>query len=53
MSSSTKIDNRKKDILILVKGTTQGLEKTLSAEKIYSINFTENNKKKLFKVALS
>ena len=48
----TKIDNRKKDILILVKGTTQGLEKTLSAEKIYSINFTENNKKKLFKLAL-
>ena len=48
----TKIDNRKKDILILVKGTTQGLEKTLRAEKIYSINFTENNKKKLFKLAL-
>ena len=47
MSSSTKIDNRKKDILILVKGPTQGLEKTLSAEKIYSINFTENNKKKI------
>ena len=26
MSSSTKIDNRKKDILILGKGPTQGLE---------------------------
>ena len=26
MSSSTKIDNKKKDILILGKGTTQGLE---------------------------
>ena len=45
MSSSTKIDNRKKDILILGKGPTQGLEHTLSAEKMYSINFTENIKK--------
>ena len=45
MSSSTKIDNRKKDILILGKGPTQGLEHTMSAEKICSINFTENNKK--------
>ena len=33
MSSSSKIDNRKKDILILGKGPTQGLEHTLSAEK--------------------
>ena len=33
MSSSTKIDNRKKDILILGKGPTQGLEHTLIAEK--------------------
>ena len=33
MSSSTKIDNRKKDILILSIGPTQGLEHTLSAEK--------------------
>ena len=41
MSSSTKIDNRKKDILILEKGPTQGLESTLSAEKMYSINFTK------------
>ena len=45
MSSTTKTDNRKKDILILGKGPTQGLDYTLSAEKIYSINFTENNKK--------
>ena len=30
MSSSRKIDNRKKDILILGKGPTQGLEHTLS-----------------------
>ena len=37
MSSSTKIDNRKKDILILGEGPTQGLEHTLSAEKMYSL----------------
>ena len=48
MSSSTKIDNRKKDIFILGKGPTQGLEHTLSAEKIYLINFTEHNKKFCF-----
>ena len=41
MSSSTKVDNRKKDILVLGKGPKQGLEHTLSAEKLYSINFTK------------
>ena len=45
MSSSTKIDNRKKYILILGKGPTQGLEHTHSAEKMYSIIFAEKNKK--------
>ena len=30
----------KKDILILGEGPTQGLEHTLTAEKMYSINFT-------------
>ena len=45
MSSSTKIDNRKKDILNLGNGPTQDLEHALSAGKMYSINFTENNKK--------
>ena len=45
MISSTKIDNRKKNILILGKGPTQGLEHTMSAEKMYSINFIENNEK--------
>ena len=45
MSSSTKIDNRKKDILILGKGPRQGLEHTLSAEKLYSINFTKQKTK--------
>ena len=43
MSPSTKIDNRKKDILILGIGSTQGLENMLSAEKMYSINFTKKN----------
>ena len=41
---STKIGNWKKDILILDKGPTQGLEHTLSAEEMYSINFTEKDK---------
>ena len=45
MSSSSKIDTRKKDILILGKGPTQGLEHTLSAEQLYSINFTKKNAK--------
>ena len=33
MSSSLYIDNKLKDILILGKGPTQGLEHTLIAEK--------------------
>ena len=46
MSSSVHVDNRKRDILILGKGPTQGLDgTTLTAEKLYSISFTENNKK--------
>ena len=45
MSSSTKIDNTKKDILIRGKGPTQRLKHTLSAGKVCSIDFTENNKK--------
>ena len=46
MSSSVHVDKKKKDILILGEGPTQGLNGTiLTAEKIYSINFTENNKK--------
>ena len=44
MSLPTKIGNRKKDILILDKGPTKALEHTLSVEKMYSINFSENNK---------
>ena len=44
LSSSSKIDNREKDILTLGKGRTQGLgEHSLSAEKMYLINFTKVN----------
>ena len=43
MSYSAHIDN-KKDILILGKRPTQGLEHALTAEKIYSINFTVTKK---------
>ena len=44
MSSSTRIDNRKKYILILVKGPTQGPEYTLRAEKMYSINLLKTTR---------
>ena len=37
MSSSAHIDNNKKYILVLKKGPTQGLEHSLTAEKMYSI----------------
>ena len=43
MSSSPHIDEKKKDILILGKGSTQGLEHTLAVEKLYSTNFTQQN----------
>ena len=33
------------DILVLGKGPTQGLEHTLTAEKMYSINFIATKKK--------
>ena len=46
MSSSAKIDNKGKDILILGLGPTFGLgEKALSAEKMFSISFTKVNRK--------
>ena len=35
----------KKDILVLGKRPTQGLESTLTAKKMYSINFTVTKKK--------
>ena len=46
MSSLTKINDKEKNILILGRGPTQGLgEGSLSAEKMYSINFTKFNTK--------
>ena len=35
---------RQKDILVLGKGRTQGLEHMLTAEKMYWVNFTEKKK---------
>ena len=44
MNSSIHVDNKGKDILILGIGPTQGLgEHSLTAEKMYSINFTNTN----------
>ena len=40
MSSSVHIDNKRKDILILGKGATQGLSHKSYAENQYSINFS-------------
>ena len=46
MSSSVHVDNKGKDILTLGKGPTEGLgEHSLSAEKMYSINFNKVNTK--------
>ena len=46
MSSSVHANNRTKNILVLAKDFIQGSENTtIYAEKLYSINFTENNKK--------
>ena len=45
MSTSTHIDNKKKDILVLGREPTQGLESTLTAEKMYSIKLKVTKKK--------
>ena len=46
MSSSLHIDNKKKDILVLGFGPTQGLDDTsLTEEAQYSINFSGPNRK--------
>ena len=45
MSSSAHINNKKKDILAIGIGPAKGLEHTLTAEKMYSINFTVMNTK--------
>ena len=49
MSSSGHVDNRKKDILILGKGPTQGLDNTtLTPDKENVINYKEEQKKFCF-----
>ena len=46
MTSSSQADNKKKDTLILGEGPGQRLgDTTLTAERNYSTNFTENDKK--------
>ena len=46
MSSAVHVNDKGKDILIIRKGQTQGLgEHSLTAEKMYSINFTVTRKK--------
>ena len=45
MSTSIRIDNKKKDILVFGRGPTQGLESTLTAGKMYSFNFAVTKKK--------
>ena len=51
VSSSVHTNNKRKVILVLERGPAQGLESTLTAEKMYSMNFTVT-KKKLFKFTL-
>ena len=46
MSSSVHVNNKKKDILVLGEGPTEGLhDNTLTAEVKYPINFTEPGKR--------
>ena len=46
MSSSVHANNKTKNILVLGKDFVEGLDNvTIYAEKLYSINFTENNTK--------
>ena len=45
MSFSTHVDNNNKDILVLGKGPTQGLEHTLTAEKCIQLILQKKNKK--------
>ena len=49
MSSSLHATKKTKNILALCESITQGLDNTtITAEKKYSIGFTENNKKIYF-----
>ena len=49
MSSSVHVDNKKKDILILGEGLTQGLDDTaLTVGKMYSVKLISLNLKRNF-----
>ena len=53
MSSSVHTNNKNKNILILGKGPTQGIDDTtITAEAEYSINLSRSNRKFCFKFAL-
>ena len=53
MSSSVHANNKNKDILILGKGQTQGLDNTtLTAEVEYFIDFSRSQRNFLFELAL-
>ena len=53
LSSSLHANNQKKNILILGKDFAQGINGTaIYAENLCKINFKENKKKILFKLAL-
>ena len=52
MSLSPYLDSKKKYILILGNGPTKGLEHTVTAEKMYSIDFTKKKTKIFFKLSL-
>ena len=44
--SSVRVDNKGREVLILGKGPTQGLgEHSLTAEKMYSVNFADHREK--------
>ena len=45
MSNTIHTDNKGKDILVLGRGPTQGLESTFTVDKMYSVNFTVTKKK--------
>ena len=53
LSSSVDVDNKEKDILIFVEGSTQGLDNTiLTAEAKYLISFTKSRRKNYIKSTL-
>ena len=52
VSTSIHNFNKGKDIVVLGRGPAQGLESTLTAAKMYSINFTVTKKNFLFKFTL-